>query len=296
MKNVVKLILISALALVVVSCGNVDDSSDTEKETSSVSSINETDSSNESSETESFEVDSSETDSSKVKKVTTTVDDSSKIEKKTTTTTTTKKTTTQPVETTTTQPVETQTPITEAPKTTTTVKQTEAPKTTTTVKQTAKPTTTTTVKQTAKPTTTTTKTETVKKDKYQLAFEKVGNYNNGLGGSYTEADLKTIREYYINYAVSKFGARIRNCNKEFIPFYDTNGKLTHICTNDYVPATWQYYYGAEEINRVTYLIDGYLTEFLKNDSSDLTHTDYYWDVFWMIEPNTKSVYFSVAIF
>lgn len=280
MKNVVKLILISALALVVVSCGNVNDSSDTEKETSSVSSISETDSSNESSETESFEVDSSETDSSEDEKVTTTLDDSSKVEK----TTTTKKTTTQSDETTTTQPVVTQAPIT------------EAHKTTTTVKQTAKPTTTTTVKQTAKPTTTTKKTETVKKDKYQLAFEKVGNYNNGLGGSYTEADLKTIREYYINYAVSKFGSRIRNCNKEFIPFYDANGKLTHVCTNNYVPATWQYYYGAEEIDRVTYLINGYLTEFLKNDNSDLTHTDYYWDVFWMIEPNYKTVDFSVVIF
>lgn len=288
-------IIISVLCIIALltSCGNVD-SSDTKNnsvDTSSTTENNE-DSSDVDSIDKSSETDSSEDDSSEAEKVTTTTDDSSKTEK----TTTTKKTTTQSVETTTTQPVVTQAPVTEAPKTTTTVKQTEAPKTTTTIKQTAKPATTTTVKQTAKPTTTTTKTEAPKKDKYQLAFEKVGNYNNGLGGSYTEADLKTIREYYINYAVSKFGARIRNCNKEFIPFYDANGKLTHVYTNNYVPATWQYYYGAEEINRVTYLIDGYLTEFLKNDNSDLTHTDYCWDVFWMIDSDTKGVNFSVAIF
>jgi uncharacterized glyoxalase superfamily protein PhnB len=96
MKNVVKLILISALALVVVSCGNVNDSSDTEKETSSVSSISETDSSNESSETESFEVESSETDSSEDEssKAVTTTKETAK------TTTTTKQTTTQPAVTT----------------------------------------------------------------------------------------------------------------------------------------------------------------------------------------------------
>ena len=94
MKNVVKLILISALALVVVSCGNVNDSSDTEKETSSVSSISETDSSNESSET-----DSSEDESSKA--VTTTKTTTKETAKTTTsakqTSTTTSAVATQPV-------------------------------------------------------------------------------------------------------------------------------------------------------------------------------------------------------
>ena len=257
---------------------STEDSSDTDsnEDSSNIDSID-----------ESSETDSSEDDSSNA--VTTTKTIYKETTKATTTrvyketdkaTTTTKQTTTQPAVTT--KPYVA--PTTQKPVVTT---------------KPAVQTTKTTTKATTKTTTTTKKTETVKKDKYQLAFEKVGGYNNHAGEKgygYTTTDLKTIREYYINYAVSKFGSRIRNCNKEFIPFYDTNGKLTHVCTNDYVPATWQYYYSAEEIDRVTYLIDGYLTEFLKNDNSDLTHTDYCWDVFWMIEPNTKSVDFSVAIF
>jgi hypothetical protein len=121
MKNVVKLILISALALVVVSCGNVNDSSDTEKETSSVSSISETDSSNESSETESFEVDSSETDSSEdesSKETPKKVEDSSSEDDNSSKVTTTKKTET-PKTTKATQPVVTQAPVTQKPATTT---------------------------------------------------------------------------------------------------------------------------------------------------------------------------------
>lgn len=260
-KKILAFILAACMTLSMTACGG-SDSSDAETQSSSFSeseSSESDDTSSDESSNESSETESFEVDSSETDS---SEDESSKV--------TTTKTTAKAVETTTQKPVVTTKPAVQTTKTTT--------------------------KATTKSTTTTKKTETVKKDKYQLAFEKVGNYNNGLGGSYTEADLKTIREYYINYAVSKFGARIRNCNKEFIPFYDANGKLTHVYTNDYVPATWQYYYGAEDIDRVTYLIDGYLTEFLKNDSSDLTHTDYCWDVFWMIEPNTKSVYFSVAIF
>ena len=228
-KKILAFILAACMTLSMTACGG-SDSSDAETQSSSFSeseSSESDESSNESSETESFEVDSSETDSSE--------DESSKETKKTpkketddSSKVTTTKTTAKAVETTTQKPVVTTKPAVQTTKTTT--------------------------KATTKSTTTTKKTEAPKKDKYQLAFDKVGGYNNHAGEKgygYTTADLKTIREYYINYAVSKFGSRIRNCNKEFIPFYDANGKLTHICTNDYVPATWQYYYGAEEINRVT---------------------------------------------
>ena len=284
-------IIISVLCLtaLLASCGNTENNSDVQSSSADPSSKAETSSVSETdSKTE------SETDSSETQKVTdtttttsVTTDDSSEQTSEATTTQTSQTDTATQQETTSAQPV-----VTTQSSAATTKVTTQA-----TTKQTTKPATTTTVKQTAKPATTTTKkTETPKKDKYQLAFEKVGNYNNGLGGSYTEADLETIREYYINYAVSKFGSNSLIANKKFIPFYDSNGKLTYVATNNYVPATWQYYYGAEDIKHMKLLIDAYLGGAgAGNIPSDLK-PDNFWDVFWMIEPNTKSVDFSVAIF
>lgn len=272
-------IIISVLCLtaLLASCGNTENNSDVQSSSADPSSKAETSSVSETDPKAESETDSSETQ--KVTDTTTatsvTTDDSSEQTSETTTTQTSQTDTATQQETTSAQPVVT----------------------TQSSAATTKVTTQATTKQTAKPATTTTKkTETSKKDKYQLAFEKVGNYNNGLGGSYTEADLETIREYYINYAVSKFGSNSLIANKKFIPFYDSNGKLTYVATNNYVPATWQYYYGAEDIKHMKLLIDAYLGGAgAGNIPSDLK-PDNFWDVFWIIESNTKSVCFSVAIF
>ncbi len=278
-KKILAFILAACMTLSMTACGG-SDSSDAETQSSSFSESESSESddtssdesSNESSETESFEVDSSETDSSE--------DESSKETKKTTkketddsSKVTTTKTTAKAVETTTQKPVVTTKPAVQTTKTTT--------------------------KATTKSTTTTTKTETAKKDKYQLAFDKVGGYNNHVGEKgygYTTADLETIREYYINYAVSKFGSNCLIANKKFIPFYDNNGKLTYVSTSNLVDATWQYYYSAEDTKHMKLLIDAYLEGAGAGNIPSDFKPENYWDVFWIIDPTYKTVCFSVAIF
>ncbi len=220
MKNVVKLILISALALVVVSCGNVNDSSDTEKETSSVSSISETDSSNESSETESFEVESSETDSSEdesSKAVTTTKTILKETAKATTTktiyketakaTTTTNQTTTQPAVTT--KPYIAPTTTTQKPVVTTKP-----------AVQTTKTTTKATAKQTTKATTKATQpaTDLSKLSPYWRALYKM------TAGTATKADYDTVRNEMLAYGKKLYPQFA--VNTKLHPLITKNGKYT----------------------------------------------------------------------
>ena len=250
-KKITIITTIISVILTMTSCGNTasseertnttisysDSSVAEEIDTSSdVSSIDEVDSTEDSSDVDSIddssETDSSEDDSSEVEKVTTTVDDSSKVEK-TTTTTTTKKTTTQPVETTTTQPVVTQAPITEAPKTTTIVKQTEAPKTTTqkpvvttkpavqTTKTTTKATTKSTTKTTTKQTTKVTSTQPTD-NKYMAAMKKISKVNAHINKDFTESDCALVREYLINLVYKKY-PKSKAHNVKFIPYFDKNG-------------------------------------------------------------------------
>ncbi len=172
---------------------------------------------------------------------------------------------------------------------------TKAPKTTTTVKQTAKPTTTTTVKQTAKPATTTTKktttTQTQYKDKYEKAFASFKAKNDYK----CNAECEIIREYYVNYTVSKFGSRILNSRKaDFKPFYisktEKSGPTSNIDNGNWVPATWQHYVAPDDVEGMKAIIDAYLTHYLTGDNSDLKTREDHWDIFWMSDATGNSNY------